>query len=152
VRSTFSIAAILGWTTVAALILMWIKFLTWKGIAPQTAYSHMTPTQALIEHFRENVPSLMITSAAIFLVMWGWSGRWWQPLVALAGAAFGQFRPQNPTRFSNGDGDAAKQRLGGPAIEHWSYCRAKCHSMHFVWHASYRRTAPPISSRARVSR
>ena len=88
VSSTFSIASILGWTTVAALILMWIRFLTWKGVTPQAAYSFMTPTQALTEYFQEYFPSLLITSIAIVLVVWGWSGRWWLPFNAFAGRYF----------------------------------------------------------------
>lgn len=124
VRSTFSIASILGWTTVAALILMWIKFLTWKEIAPRTAYSYMTSTQALIEYFREYVPSLVISAAAIFLVMWGWSGRWWQPLVALAAAilldSFGHRMLYAILRFATGDANGSSVFVGSE-LEHWSY-------------------------------
>lgn len=124
VRGTFSIASILGWTTVAALIITWIKFLTWKGIAPQTAYSYMTSTQALLEYFREYVPSLVIVSATIFLMLWGWSGRWWQPLVALAGAllldSFGHKLLYTVLRWATGDANESSV-LTGPPLEHWSY-------------------------------
>ena len=124
VRSTFSIASILGWTTVAALILMWIKFLTWKDVAPRTAYSYMTSTQALIEYFREYVPSMVITAAAIFLVMWGWSGRWWRPLVALTGAilldSFGHTILYAILKWVTGDANQSSVFVGS-ALEHWSF-------------------------------
>jgi hypothetical protein len=124
VRSTFSIASILGWTTVAALILMWIKFLTWKEIAPRTAYSYMTSAQALIEYFREYVPSLVITAAAIFLVMWGWSGRWWQSLVALAAAilfdSFGHTILYAILKWATGDANQSSVFVGSE-LEHWSF-------------------------------
>jgi hypothetical protein len=124
VRSTFSIASILGWTTVAAHVLMWIKFLTWKDVAPRTAYSFMTSTQALQEYFREYVPSLVISSAVIFLVMWGWSGRWWPPLAALAGAlllnSFGHNILYAIIKWTTGDANQSSVFVGS-ALEHWSF-------------------------------
>jgi hypothetical protein len=124
VRSTFSIASILGWTTVATLILMWVKFLTWKGVAPETAYSFMTPTHALAEYFREMCPSLVITAAATLLVMWGWSGRWWLSLVALAAAllvdSFGHTVLFAILRWVTGESNRGNI-LTGSALQHWSF-------------------------------
>ena len=123
-RSTFSIASILGWTTVAALILMWIRFLTWKGVAPQTAFSFMTPTQALTEHFCEYTPSRLITGLAIVQVMWAWSGRWWMPLVGLAGAllvdSFGHRILYATLEWVTGDKNESSVFVGSE-LEHWSF-------------------------------
>jgi hypothetical protein len=124
VPNTFSLASILGWTTVAALILMWIRLLTWKGVAPRTAYSFMTPTQALMEYFQECFPGLLITSAAIVLVVWGWSGRWWLPVVAFAGAlfldSFGHRLLYAIIKWTTGDENKGNV-LAGPALAHGSF-------------------------------
>jgi hypothetical protein len=124
VSSTFSIASILTWTTVAAVILMWIRFLTWKDVAPETAYSFMTPTQALAEFFQEYFPSLLISSAAIFLVVWSWSGRWWLPIVVFVGALLldscGHRILYAIIKWTTGDENKGNV-LAGPALEHWSF-------------------------------
>jgi len=123
-RGTFSIASILGWTTVAAIILLWIRFLTWEGLSPRTMYTNMTPTKALTEYFVEYMPSLMIVAATILLLVWGWSGRWWLALIALAGAllldSFG-----HKLFFAILEWVTGKSRQGnvltGSALEHWSF-------------------------------
>lgn len=124
VRSTFTMGSILGWTTVAVLILMWVRFLTWKGVSPQTAYSSMTATQALIEHVREHFPSQVIVSVTIVMLMWGWSGRWWISMAALAGAVFlDSFGHQilfAVLKWATGDSNQGSI-LVGPALEHWSF-------------------------------
>jgi hypothetical protein len=124
VSGAFSISSILAWTTVAAVILMWIRFLTWKDAAPRTAYSFMTPTQALAEYFQEYFPSLLITSAAIFLVAWSWSGRWWLPIAVFAGAllldSFGHRILFAVIKWTTGDENKSNV-LTGPALEHWSF-------------------------------
>jgi len=124
VSGTFSIASILGWTTTAAAILVWIRFLTWKGVSPETAYSFMTPTQALTEYVVEYLPSMLIEVACVFLLVWGWSGKWWLPFVTLAGAllidSFGHkalYAVLEWTRGSSFSGNV----LTGSALEHWSY-------------------------------
>ena len=84
----------------------------------------MTSTQAVIEYFREYVPSLVITAAAIFLVMWGWSGRWWQTLVALAGAilldSFGHRILYAILKWATGDANQSSVFVGSE-LEHWSF-------------------------------
>jgi hypothetical protein len=124
VTGTFSISSILVWTTAATVILMWIRFLTWKDVAPETAYSFMTPTQALAEYFQEYFPSLLITSSAIFLVVWSWSGRWWLPVVVFAGAllldSFGHTILFALIKWTTGEGYKSNV-LTGPALERWSY-------------------------------
>lgn len=123
-RGTFSIASILGWTTAAALILVWIRFLTWKGVAPETAFSFQTPTEALQEFLVEFGPSLLIFAVAAFLVVWGWSGRWWFPLAALAGAlvidSFGHRGLFAALKWITGNANNGNV-LAGPALEHWSF-------------------------------
>ncbi len=123
-RGTFSIASILGWTTAAALILLWIRFLTWKGVAPHTAFSSMTPTKALTEYIVEFVPSLLIAVTSTFLLAWGWSGRWWVPFVALLGAllidSFGHKAYYAALEWATGN-TLTGNVLTGPALEHWSY-------------------------------
>lgn len=124
VSSTFSIASIRAWTTVAALILLWIRFLTWKDVAPLTALSYMAPTEALAEYFREYFPSLLLTSAAIFLVMWSWSGRRWLPLVVFAGVllldSFGHRILFAVIKWTTGD-EQKSNVLAGPELEQWSF-------------------------------
>ena len=123
-RSTFSLASILGWTTVAAFILLWIRFLTWKGVSPQTAYSFMTPTQALTEYAVENLPGLLIEGAAVLILLWGWSGRWWWPIVALVAAllvdSLGHKALYAILAWIRGNLDGGNV-LTGTALEHWSY-------------------------------
>jgi hypothetical protein len=121
---TYSIASILGWTTTAALILVWIRFLTWKGVSPQTAYSFMTPTQALTEYVVKYVPSLLIVVAWVLLLAWGWSGKWWLPIVSLAGAllidSFGHKALYAVLAWARGTLFSGNV-LAGTALEHWSY-------------------------------
>lgn len=121
---TYSLASILGWTATAALILVWIRLLTWKGVSPQTAYSYMTPTQALTEYVVDYLPSSLIVVAWVFLLAWSWSGKWWLPIAALVGAllidSFGHkalYALLTWTRGSSFTGGV----LAGPALEHWSY-------------------------------
>lgn len=121
---TFSIASIFGWTTAAAMILVWIRFLTWKGVSPRTAYSFLTPTQAITEYVVEYLPSLVIVAACTFLLMWGWSGKWWLAIVALFGTLLvcsighrALYAVLEWTRGSSFGGNV----LAGSALEHWSY-------------------------------
>jgi hypothetical protein len=124
VRGTFSIASILGWTTVAALILLWIRFLTWKGIAPQTAYSFLTPTQALTEYAVEYLPNLLIVATSVLLLAWGWSGRWWWPFVTMPGAlliaSLGHTLLYAILKWNTGDSNSSSV-LAGSGLEHWSF-------------------------------
>jgi hypothetical protein len=123
-RGAFSIASIFGWTTAAAMILVWIRFLTWKDVAPETAYSYTTPTQALQEYVVEGLPSLLIEAASVCLLMWGWSGRWWLPCITLAGAllidSFGHRALYTVLRWAQGSSFSGNV-LSGSALEHWSY-------------------------------
>lgn len=124
VRGAFSIASIFGWTTAAAMILVWIRFLTWKGVAPETAYSYMTPTQALLEYVVEYLPSMLILVACVFLLVWGWSGKWWLPFVTFAAAllidSFGHKALYAVLQWTRGSSISGNV-LTGSAIEHWSY-------------------------------
>jgi len=122
--ATFSLASILGWTTTAALILVWIRFLTWKGVSPQTAYSFMTPTQALTEYVVEYLPSMVIEVACVFLLAWGWSGKWWLPFITLPGAllmdSFGHKALYAVLEWTQGSSFSGNV-LTGSALDHWSY-------------------------------
>jgi hypothetical protein len=123
-RGAFSIASIFGWTTAAAMILVWIRFLTWNGVAPETAYSGTTPAQALKDYIVEYLPSLLIVVACAWLLMWGWSGRWWLPCVTLAAAlaidSFGHKALFAVLRWAQGSAFSGNV-LSGSALEHWSY-------------------------------
>jgi hypothetical protein len=124
IRGAFSIASIFGWTTAAAMILVWIRFLTWKDVAPETAYSYTTPTQALKEYVVENLPSLLVVAGCACLLVWGWSGRRWWPFVTLAGAlfidSFGHKALYAMLRWAQGSAFSGNV-LSGSALEHWSY-------------------------------
>lgn len=67
---------------------------------------------------------LVITAAAIFLVVWGWSGRWWQAVVALAGAvlldSFGHKSLYAIIKWATGDANGSSV-LAGSALENRSY-------------------------------
>jgi hypothetical protein len=124
VRPTFSIFFLFSWTTVSAVILLWIRFLTWKGVAPRTAYSYVTPTQALSEYVTENMPSQLIVAAVVVVAAWAWSGRWWRMVAGLLAAllidSFGHNLLYAILKWATGSSQHGGV-LSGPMLEHWSY-------------------------------
>ena len=108
----------------AALILMWIKFLTWKGIAPPNC---------LLPYDLDSGHAGVLSRACFqlgnhlrrdFSGMWAWSGQWWQPLVALARAilldSFCHKSLYAIIKWATGDANG-NSVLAGSAFEHWSY-------------------------------
>lgn len=123
-RPTFSILFMFTWTTVSAIILLWIRFLTWKGIAPRTAYSFQTPTQALTEYATQHVPSEIIVAIVVIVAAWAWSGSWWRPIVGLIAALLIDGLGHNLLyAILNWATGSSENRgvLSGPTLEQWSY-------------------------------
>jgi hypothetical protein len=123
-RPTFSLLFLLSWTTVSTIILLWIRFLTWKDIAPQTAYSFQTPTQALTEFATHNIPSEVITALVVIVAAWAWSGGWWRPVVGLLAALLIDGLGHNGLYavLNWATGSTENQGvLSGPLLEQWSF-------------------------------
>lgn len=135
-RPTFSIFFLLSWTTVSAVILLWIRFLTWQGVAPQTAYSHLAPTQALSEFVTGNMPSEVIVAGVVMVAAWAWSGRWWQVIAGLVAAllidSLGHNLLYAILKWTTGSADHGGV-LSGPLLEHWSYVAGRNFTIWFAF-------------------
>lgn len=122
---SFSLAFLFGWLTAASVVLLWVRFLTWEGIAPSTAYTSMNPTDALTEFMVEYVPELLIVIAAVMLLVVAWSGRWWLPVivpvVALLIDGFGHELLYIVLAQIRGSESVGGNVLTGDPIEQWSY-------------------------------
>ena len=68
-RKPISIAFLFGWTAVAAVILLWIRFLTWEGVAPKTAFSSASATALLVQNLTQKLPSKALIAVAVMLMI-----------------------------------------------------------------------------------
>jgi hypothetical protein len=123
--ATFSIATIMAWTALASAVLLSMKFLTWQGIAPDTAYSSMSVPKCALQFVKQDMPLCIISSLIAFLVVWSWSGQWRLPVavlfIALPLDNYAHelvFRSLEPFGFEfRGSGHV----LAGDARQRWSY-------------------------------
>ncbi len=82
-RKPITIAFLFGWTTIAAVVLLWIRFLTWEGVAPDTAFSSMSATALLERNMTERLPGRAVIAVAVMLMIMAWPKKWWVPIIAL---------------------------------------------------------------------
>ncbi len=118
-RQGISLAFLFGWTAMAAVILLWIRFLTWEGVAPSTAYDSMSPTHMLTSYLTKNLPGEAVVCVATMLMVVAWPRRWWVPMAALAIAllidSYGHRAIYWMIDYSGNN------VLAGPAVKRWSY-------------------------------
>lgn len=118
----FSIYGLIGFTTAAALAIVWIRFLT-SNLAPQTAYSHLSPTDAIREWIGTYLPFTIPPLIAATVILYGLTKRWWLALLAFGcavvldgfGTGMVAFAVQNIT------GEQQGGILGGSHIDRWLY-------------------------------
>jgi hypothetical protein len=121
--ATFGIAAIMAWTALASAVLLSMKFLTWAGVAPDTAYSSMSVPQFVLQFASQVAPLCIITSLIAFLVVWSWSGKWWLPVaVLLVALPLDNYAHELVFRILESFGFEFKGHvLAGDARQRWSY-------------------------------
>lgn len=121
--STFSIATIVIWTVMAALIVSWVKFLTLKDIAPDTAFSSLSPDRIFRLFAVEYAPQWLIASVVALLIAWGCSRRLWIALPVAVGAllldGLGRRCAVEVALWLGAKPE--RGLLGWPAVEQWSY-------------------------------
>lgn len=83
--SRFSITDLFGFTTMAAIALVWTSFLT-SNLAPRTYYSHLSQSDALKELLGIQLPLTVPPLIASMVILYGFTMRWWLTLLAFAGA------------------------------------------------------------------
>jgi small-conductance mechanosensitive channel len=123
-RKPISIAFLFGWTAVAAVILLWIRFLTWEGVAPKTAFSSASATALLVQNLTQKLPSKAVIAVAVMLMVLAWPRKWWLPIVAFIVAllldSFGHGAIFWTVEYFTGH-EAGSNVLTGAAMRRWSY-------------------------------
>jgi hypothetical protein len=123
-RKPISIAFLLGWTTIAAVILLWIRFLTWEGVAPDTAFSSASATALLLRNATQRLPSRAVIAVAVMLMITAWPRKWWVPIVAFFVAllldAYGHRAIYWTVEFFTGQ-EAGSRVLTEATMRRWSY-------------------------------
>lgn len=82
-KSSCTITTIFAWTALVGLIITWVKFITWEGVAPDTYFSGMAPEAMFRMYLYQYVPSMAISALVVWLIAWGWSGNRWLTLIVL---------------------------------------------------------------------
>ena len=82
-RRTFSISLLFGWTFLAAAILLWIRFMTWEGVAPPTAYDSMTVRELSKMYLTTYLPGRAVVVGSTMIVIVCLAKKWWLAVVAL---------------------------------------------------------------------
>lgn len=85
-RAGFTLASLVAWTAITALILAWIRFLTLQEVLPTHPLNYMTYTEAIRDYAIDWFAGLPIRVVAVMIIVLAWSGKRWMPPVALAGA------------------------------------------------------------------
>jgi hypothetical protein len=123
-RKPISIAFLFGWTMIAAVILLWIRFLTWEGVAPHTAFSSMSATNLLVRNVTQRLPSRAIIAVAVMLMIVAWPRKWWAPLLAFVVAllldAYGHRAIYWTVEYVTGH-EAGSRVLTEATMRRWSY-------------------------------
>jgi hypothetical protein len=122
-RRPVSIAFLFGWTAIAAVILLWIRFLTWEG-APDTAFSSMSATALLVRNLTQRLPSRVVIAIAIMLMILAWPRKWWVPIVAFVVAvlldAYGHRAIYWTVEYFTGQ-EIGSRVMTEATIRRWSY-------------------------------
>ncbi|MBI1246853.1 hypothetical protein GC197_03285 [bacterium] len=80
----FSILAMIGFVTTAAIAMGWVRFLT-SDFAPQTGYNGLATSQALMRLTRNYAPFYLASLVATVWILLGLSKRWrWSVLVLVS--------------------------------------------------------------------
>jgi hypothetical protein len=120
----FSISFLFGWTAIAAVTLVWIRFLTWEGVAPHTAFSSASATALLVRTLTQRLPGRAVIAVAAMLMIIAWPRRWWVPLVALVATvlldAYGHRALFWTVEYFTGQ-EAGSRVLTEPTLRRWSY-------------------------------
>jgi hypothetical protein len=139
-RKPLSVAFLLGWTTLAAVILLWIRFLTWEGVAPDTAFSSMSATALLVRNLTQKLPSKAVIAVAVMLMILAWPRKWWVPIVAFVVAllvdAFGHRAIYWTVEHFTGH-EAGSNVLTGAAMRRWSYLAGRNFIVWIAFGAAY---------------
>ena len=78
-RKSVSIAALLGWTTVAAAIMFFFGFIT-SDAAPETWFRGMSPAQAMWSYLADLPFEALLAFVAVAGIL-AWTGKWWLPII-----------------------------------------------------------------------
>jgi hypothetical protein len=139
-RKPVSIAVLFGWTTIAAVILLWIRFLTWEGVAPNTAFDSMSATALLERNLTQKLPGKAVIAVAVMLMIMAWPKRWWLPLVAFPVAllldSFGHRAVYWAVEYFMGH-DVKNNVLTDVAIRRWSYLAGRNFIVWIAFGAAY---------------
>ena len=107
----------------AAAILFWIRFLTWEGVAPNTAFDSMTAKQMFTNYLSKSFPGKFVMAVAAMIMIVGWSRKWWIAAIALAVAVVVDSTEHQVIyalveRFG---GNVGNNVLTDPGIRRWCY-------------------------------
>jgi hypothetical protein len=123
-KTPISIAFLFGWTTIAAVVLLWIRFLTWEGVAPDTAFSSMSATVLLERNVTQRLPGRAVIAVAMMLMIMAWPKKWWVPFIALVVAllldAYGHRAIYWTVEYFTGK-EARGGVLTAESMRRWSY-------------------------------
>jgi hypothetical protein len=123
-RKSFTVAFLFVWTTIAAMILLWIRFLTWEGVAPETAYSSAPAPALLTRMLTQRLPGRAVIAVAVMLMIVAWPRKRCVPIVAFVVAllldAYGHRTLFWAIEFFTGQ-EAGSRVLTEPTMRRWSY-------------------------------
>ena len=118
----FSISGLIGFTTIAAFAIVWIRFLT-SEFAPQTAYSHQSPSDAIKEWIGTYLPFTIPPLIAASVILFGLTKRWWVALLGFLCAmildGLGTTLVASALQYLTGQQQGGI--LGGAPIDRWLY-------------------------------